>query len=150
MLLVVEPCSNPVFVKHCSYLPCRALFQEPLSSTPAGTAEVCSSALGCRTLLQLKDSGPLLRSSLSSLASGAVEPCSSRVGTGQALLNLTPVPLVVEPYSNLAIVKNCSDRTCRTLLQGSLNFAPEGTVELCSSALGCRALLQPSDRRALL
>ena len=56
--------------------------------------------------------------------------------------------LCVRSCSNQAIVEHCSDHPCRALLQGPLSSALASTVELCSSALGCRALLLPSDRRA--
>ena len=134
--------------------PGRALLQGPWSPAPAGTVEPSSSTLGCQAMLQPSDRRALLRSSLSSFAPGAVEPCSSRHCRAllrQALSSLAPVPLVVKPCSNHAIVEHCSDHPGRALVQGPSSLAPAGTIEPCSSALGCRALkLQPDDRRALL
>ena len=148
---------------YSSALGCRALFQlsdlrallrsslcsiapGPLSFAPAGTVGPCSCALGYRALLQPSDHRALHRSSLSSLAPEAVELCSGRHCRRRALLQ--------RPWlSGLAPTKRSehySDHPCRALLQEPLSPAPAGTVEPCSCALSCRALLQLSDRRAPL
>ena len=68
----------------------------------------------------------------------------------QALSSLSPVPMVVGPCSNQVILEHFSDPHCRALLQEPLSPAPAGIVDTCSCVLRCRALLLPSDRRALL
>ena len=54
------------------------------------------------------------------------------------------------PCTQLIPMLHCSNHPCRALLRVPSTLDPAGTVEPCFSVLGCRAVLLPSDLRALV
>ena len=131
-----------------------------MSLPPAGTVEP-GSCVCWLALLQLSNRQVQLRSSLSNFAPGVIDVRSLiRYPWLSSLLQLSArrAPLrsflsrfaQVPSCSDQAIFEPSSDHPCRSLRQGPLSYAPAGTVELCSSAPVCRAMLQLSDRRGTL